>query len=68
MKDSKPWYTSRTIYGAVASIIGGMAMFVGIEFDVTHWGALTDALVAVGTIVGGIIAVAGRTVADKRIK
>lgn len=66
--DEKPWYASRTIWGGVAAIIGGAGLLVGIEFDVTHVQALTDALLQAGTIIGGIVAVWGRMVARKRIE
>jgi uncharacterized membrane protein len=68
MYDSKDWWTSRTIWGGVAAIIGGLGLLFGIEVGANHVAAMTESLLQLATIIGGIITVWGRTVADKRIK
>lgn len=67
MYDSKPWYASKTIWGAVSAILMNAALLAGIEVDMDDMQALTIALVNVGTIVGGLISVYGRKTAYKRI-
>ena len=64
MTEYKNWYESRGIWGGVVCFIAGIAHIVGYDIDQP---SLLDALVAIGTTVGGIIAVIGRALADKQI-
>lgn len=68
MKDEKIWYLSRGIWGGVASIVGGLALLVGIEIDVNEVEALRESMLALATVVGGILSVVGRKRAESKIQ
>jgi len=68
MYDSKDWWTSRTIWSAAAAVIASLALLAGIEMDLTDVAAMTDALLSLGSIIGGLMAIYFRGKADRRIK
>lgn len=52
----KPWWTSRAVLGALATIAAGIAGFAGVSLDA---GQLTDTLAALVSAVGGGLALWG---------
>lgn len=52
----KPWWTSRAILGALATIAAGIAGFAGVSLDA---GQLSETLTAIATAVGGMLALWG---------
>ena len=67
MTDQKPWYLSRTIWAALATVlIGCLGLFRVPTGDVDP-SALADALLDLATAAAGLLAVAGRLLARDRI-
>lgn len=67
MSEIKPWYTSRTVWASLVTVILSAAGMVGVPLDGLDEGALTDTLMQLVTAVAGIIAIAGRFSARSRI-
>lgn len=66
--DSKPWYASRTMWGAVLSIVSGFVPLAGTVLSVPEVNdTAVDALASVGALVGGAVAAWGRTAATTTI-
>jgi hypothetical protein len=70
-KETKPWYASKTIWGAIVTIISLLLSLKGIQIDEQTKQVLIDqgtaAITAVGTFIGSIVAVYGRIKAEKKI-
>ena len=69
--ENKPWYLSRTIWGAIAAILAaGLAAF-GKHLSPDGQSVIADRAVdvaaAVATIVGGVVAIYGRVKAETKI-
>lgn len=62
--DTKPWYLSKTVLGAVIAIVASAAG-IGLTSDET--GQLADHVDGLIAIVGGILAIYGRVVARKQL-
>ena len=62
--EEKPWWTSRTIIGAVIVIFSQVALLFGWDVD-TH--AATEAALEFATLVGGVLAWWGRIKATRPI-
>jgi uncharacterized protein YcfJ len=62
---TKPWWQSKTIIGASATILAAIAGIAGLEIGS---GELTEILTAAATIAGGTLAIVGRVTAKKSIK
>jgi len=68
MIDTKPWYSSRTVWASLVTVLLSLAGVAGITLDGIDEGALTDTLMQLVTAVAGIVAVAGRFSARSRIR
>lgn len=67
MTDEKPWYLSKTIWGALVSVAATLAAMFGLPLDAGGQSALTDALLQTVSAVAGIVAILGRVSASSRI-
>lgn len=68
MDPSKPWYTSKTIWGALIALLSTLAgTLLHISVSTADQASLVDAFAAIGTAVGSILAVYGRTTATHKI-
>ncbi len=66
--DSKPWYESRAIWGAVLSVISGFVPLAGTILSVPEVQSnAVDALSSLGALVGGSLAAWGRVQATTTI-
>lgn len=63
--NEKPWYLSRAIWGAVISIIAGIAATFGYNVDVASQEQIAAQVVAMG---GAGLALYGRISATTRLK
>lgn len=63
MNDTKPWYTSQTIWGGVAAIGGGLG---GAYYAFSH-GDMGTVATCLTAAFGGITAIIGRFKADTAI-
>lgn len=68
MDDSKPWYASKTIWGAALAVVSGFVPVASTVLSIpgVHDGAI-DLLTGLGSAVGGAIAAYGRMNATKAI-
>jgi hypothetical protein len=67
MHDTKPWYTSVTIWGAVVSLLASLLSLFKIHLDAQLQSDLRDWLLAAATLAGGAAALYGRLRASRRI-
>ena len=71
-EQTKPWYASKTIWGAIVTILSLLLSLKGIKIDEQTKQLLIDQgtamVTAVGAFVGSILAIYGRIKAEKRIK
>lgn len=64
MSDGKPWYLSKTVWGALVAILASMLQLSGFQLDLADQGQLTDGLVALAGSLGALVALYGRLVAS----
>ena len=67
MHDTKPWYTSVTVWGAIVSLIASALGLFKIQLDPQFQSDLRDWLLAAATLAGGATALWGRLRASRRI-
>jgi hypothetical protein len=70
MIDTKLWYQSKTVWGALIAIAASLLQATGVDFDLAGQDQLAENLVALsGAIgaIGGLVALYGRMSADKRL-
>jgi hypothetical protein len=69
MDDSKPWYESKTLWGAALAVVSGFVPVASTVLSIpgVHDGAV-DLLTGLGSAVGGALAAYGRVHATQSIK
>ena len=67
MTDMKPWWQSKTLWGAIVAIASSVLGLAGFELGAVDAEALTGLLTSLGAAIGGIIAIVGRLKAKSRI-
>lgn len=67
MTDMKPWWQSKTLWGAIVAIASSVFGLAGLEFGEADAEVLTGLLTSLGVALGGIIAIVGRLKAKSRI-
>lgn len=67
MTDIKPWWQSKTLWGAIVTIGSAALDLAGLELGEAETEALTGFLTSLGAAIGGIIAIVGRLKAKSRI-
>lgn len=67
MSETKPWYASRAIWGAVVGIASSAYLLTGHTVAPEIQSAAADLLAQLASIVGGALALYGRVKADSRI-
>ena len=67
MHDTKPWYASVTIWGALVSVLASVLALFKIRLDEQLQADLRDWLLAAATLAGGAAALYGRLRASRRI-
>jgi hypothetical protein len=67
MHDTKPWYTSLTIWGAIVSLIASALALFRVRLDPQLQADLRDWLLAASTLAGGAASLWGRLRASRRI-
>ena len=68
MNNIKPWYASKTIWGALVAMIAGIGSSVGFELDNQMQTELTDTALKVVSAAGSMLAIYGRFMAFKTIE
>jgi len=67
MTDIKPWWQSRTLWGAIVTIVSAGLGLAGLDLGDADREALTGLLTSLGAAAGGVIAIVGRITAKDRI-
>ncbi|MEQ9490864.1 MAG: hypothetical protein RIM72_17930 [Alphaproteobacteria bacterium] len=67
MTDIKPWWQSKTLWGAIVTIGSAVLGLAGLDLGETDREALTGLLTSLGAAIGGMIAIFGRIKAKNRI-
>ena len=66
--ETKAWYRSRTVWGALVAILASLANAAGVEVTAGDEGELVDLLVAAVGTLGGFVALYGRISARRRVR
>lgn len=67
MTNTKPWYTSKTIWGSLIAMIAGISSAFGLELDATTQADLLDGVLKVIAAGGSLLAIYGRLSATNAI-
>lgn len=67
MTDTKPWWQSRTLWGAIVTLASAGLGLAGLDLGNADREALIELLTSLGAALGGVIAIAGRISAKSRI-
>jgi len=67
MHDIKPWWQSRTLWGAIVTIASAGLGLAGLDLGDADREALIELLTSLGAALGGVIAIVGRITAKNRI-
>ena len=68
MDSTKPWYQSRTIWGALIAVFAPLLTIAGFDLPAGLHGELADGLMTVAGGIGGLIALYGRLSATRAIR
>ena len=68
MNDVKPWYQSKTIWGAIVSVLSLVVAAFGYTVAPEDQELLALSLGAIGVAAGNVVAVYGRTKVTKRVE
>jgi hypothetical protein len=64
----KAWYLSRTVWGGVLAIAASIANLAGLEISNAAQAEFADRITAFLAAAGGLVAVAGRLAAQRRLR
>jgi uncharacterized membrane protein len=67
MDTTKPWWQSKTLWGALVTLVAAGFGLFGIDLADTEREALTEMMTSLGAAIGGLIAIFGRISARSRI-
>lgn len=67
MTDIKPWWQSKTLWGAIVTIISAALGLAGLDLGAADRETLAELLTSLGAALGGVIAIVGRISAKNRI-
>lgn len=67
MADVKPWYSSRTIWGALVAVAASVGGMLGVPVDLADQAELTDLILQAVSLGGAALALYGRMAATSRI-
>ena len=67
MTDIKPWWQSKTLWGAIVTIAASALNLAGVDFGDADREGLVELLTTLGAAAGGVIAIVGRITAKSRI-
>ena len=68
MNNTKPWYTSRTIWGSIIALLSGVLSTFGFDIDDGTQAAFIDVALQLVAVGGSLMAVAGRVSATSMIE
>lgn len=65
--ETKKWWESKTVWGGIVAVLAGGAGLFGVSLAAEDKVYVIDALTAIASAVGGLLAVYGRVKADKKV-
>ncbi len=68
MDDTKAWYSSRTVWGALIAILASLAHLAGVDVAATEEVEIVDLLIGIVTAGGALAALIGRIAARRRLR
>lgn len=68
MNETKPWYLSRTVWGALIAIAASLGGAFGIVFSEQDQAALSDAILEIVGALGAVVALYGRLSASRMLR
>jgi drug/metabolite transporter (DMT)-like permease len=68
MVELKKWYQSRAVWGGLVAVVCGVLGLLGYGLEEAERQLLTDALVALGSLIGGLMAIWGRLKASDKVE
>ncbi|TPW29436.1 hypothetical protein FJU08_13955 [Martelella alba] len=68
MEDVKKWYLSKTVWGAMITILASLAKIGGVDVDAGIQTEILNSVMALVTAGGGLLALFGRISATKSLK
>ena len=68
MTETKTWYESRTIWGALITVAASLASGLGFSIDPSSQADLTDAILQLVALTGAMVALFGRLAATRIIE
>lgn len=68
MDETKSWYMSKTVWGGLIAVAAGAAGAFGYTVAPDDQAQIVEAIVAIATVCGGLLAVFGRVKASKAVK
>lgn len=68
MNIEKPWWQSKTLWGAAVTLLSAVLGLAGLELTEGDRASLTELLTSLGAAMGGLMALYGRITAKARIR
>ncbi|WP_299870603.1 hypothetical protein [uncultured Hoeflea sp.] len=68
MNIEKPWWQSKTLWGAAVTLFSAVLGLTGLELADGDRASLTELLTSLGAALGGLMALYGRITARARIR
>lgn len=67
MTDSKPWYLSKTVWGAAVAVAASLAGLAGIDITGADQATIADSALQIASAAGALVAIFGRLAASHRL-
>lgn len=67
-EQEKPWWASKSIWGALVAILASILAAFGYDIGAEDQSAIVQSVVSIVGAVGAVVAVYGRVTAQKRVK
>lgn len=65
--DTKVWYTSKALWGAVVAILASLLSLFHVNLDSTAQSSVVELLIQGATLIGAVVALYGRIKADSKL-
>ncbi|HET7411768.1 MAG TPA: hypothetical protein VFJ18_03815 [Pararhizobium sp.] len=67
MTDSKPWYLSKTLWGAAVAVAASLAGLAGIDITGADQTTIADSALQIASAAGALVAIFGRLAASHKL-
>ncbi len=68
MDGMKEWYQSKTVWGALITVLASLLQIAGLQLGADVQAHLVDIIMTMMGVAGGLLAIYGRIVADSGIR